>query len=166
MDENNFHLPFYSPPLSNKPSSLSQFAVFPYSQPRVDFLIASIYFLSRKIIIIILSFKIILSLNNIKCFLRHKIWHKCWMVFNVCFLVHPHEILVKDVLSGPIYILLIGSSKLNVKESINKAHSVCSTSSQIGPHVFIVHYVKMIISLVYYMGFHIFQKTSILLLSV
>ena len=117
-------------------------------------------------IIIILFFKIILSLNNVKCFLRHKIWHKCWMVFNVCFLVHPHEILVKDVLSGSIYILLIGSSNLNVKESINKADSVCSTSSQIGPHVFIVHYVKMIISLVYYMGFHIFQKTSILLLSV
>lgn len=112
----------------------------------MDFLIARIYFLSWKIIIIILSFKIILSLNNVKCFLRHKIWHKCWMVFNVCFLVHPHEILVKDVLSGSIYILLIGSSKLNVKESINKAHSVCSTSSQIGPHVFIVHYVKMIMS--------------------
>ena len=88
------------------------------------------------------------------------------MVFNLCFLVNTHEILVKDVLSGSIYILLIGYSKLNVKESINKAHSVCSTSSQIGPRVFIMHYVKMIISLVYYMGFHILQKTSILLLSV
>lgn len=76
-----------------------------------------------------------------------------------------YGVLVKGILSGSNLILLLGSPMLNVMKAAKKAYSICFTSSQIVTKVFIMHYVKMIVSLIYYIGIDILQKANISLFS-